>query len=251
LTASQELRYEAPGLKKGYLMMNTPIKKIVFLTFLLLFLIPSSLLMAQSAQKKRFVIIDAAHGGIDGGVSVTDKVREKEMTLILSQLLQKELAKMPGIQVQMTRTSDKTLSSADRRKIATEAPPDALLISIHLNAGFGKNATGYEIYFPGFKTAPEDKGGSKAILKDMVRNKSLNDSVRFAQVIQRNMEHVFPRKGRGLRDAPMPILSDLTMTAAVLEMGFATNMDDRKKIMDEKTQQAIAQALSKSIRDFF
>jgi N-acetylmuramoyl-L-alanine amidase len=65
------------------------------------------------------------------------------------------------------------------------------------------------------------------------------------------MEHVFPRKGRGLRDAPMPILSDLTMTAAVLEMGFATNMDDRKKIMDEKTQQAIAQALSKSIRDFF
>lgn len=231
--------------------MNTPIKRIAFLTFLLLFLIPSSLLLAQSGQKKRFVIIDAAHGGIDGGVSVTDKVREKEITLILSQLLQKELAKMPGIQVQMTRTSDKTLSSADRRKIATEAPADALFISLHLNAGFGKNATGYEIYFPGFKTAPEDKGGSKAILKDMVMNKSLNDSVRFAQGIQRNMEHVFPRKGRGLRDASMPILSDLTMTAVALEMGFATNMDDRKKIMDEKTQQAIAQALSKSIRDFF
>lgn len=232
-------------------MMNTPIKRIAFLTFMLFFLIPSSLIMAQSGQKKRFVIIDAAHGGIDGGVSVTDKVREKEITLILSQMLQKELAKMPGIQVQMTRTSDKTLSSADRRKMAAEAPADALFISLHLNAGFGKNATGYEIYFPGFKTAPEDKGGSKAILKDMVMNKSLNDSVRFAQVIQRNMEHVFPRKGRGLRDAPMPILSDLTMTAVVLEIGFATHVDDRKKIMDVKTQQAIAQALSKGIRDFF
>lgn len=231
--------------------MNTPIKRIAFLTFMLFFLIPSSLIMAQSGQKKRFVIIDAAHGGIDGGVSVTDKVREKEITLILSQMLQKELAKMPGIQVQMTRTSDKTLSSADRRKMAAEAPADALFISLHLNAGFGKNATGYEIYFPGFKTAPEDKGGSKAILKDMVMNKSLNDSVRFAQVIQRNMEHVFPRKGRGLRDAPMPILSDLTMTAVVLEIGFATHVDDRKKIMDVKTQQAIAQALSKGIRDFF
>ncbi len=232
-------------------MMNTPIKRLAFLIFLLFFLIPSSLIMAQSGQKKRFVIIDAAHGGIDGGVSVTDKVREKEITLILSQMLQKELAKMPGIQVQMTRTSDKTLSSADRRKIAAEAPADALFISLHLNAGFGKNATGYEIYFPGFKTAPEDKGGSKAILKDMVMNKSLNDSVRFAQVIQRNMEHVFPRKGRGLRDAPMPILSDLTMTAVVLEIGFATHVDDRKKIMDVKTQQAIGQALSKGIRDFF
>lgn len=232
-------------------MLNTPIKRIAFLAFLLFFLIPSSLTMAQSGQKKRFVIIDAAHGGIDGGVSVTDKVREKDITLILSQLLQKELAKMPGIQVQMTRTSDKTLSSADRRKIAAEAPTDALFISLHLNAGFGKNATGYELYFPGFKTAPEDKGGSKAILKDMVMNKSLNDSVRFAQVIQRNMEQVFPRKGRGLRDAPMPILSDLTMTAVVLEIGFATHVDDRKKIMDVKTQQAIAQALSKGIRDYF
>lgn len=231
--------------------MNTPIKRIAFLTFLFLFLIPSSLLLAQSGQKKRLVIIDAAHGGIDGGVSVTDTVREKEMTLILAQLLQKELAKMPGIQVQMIRTSDKAVSIDDRRKIANAAPADALFISLHLNAGFGKNATGYEIYFPGFKTAPEDKGGSKAILKDMVMNKSLNDSVRFAQMIQRNMEHVFPRKGRGLRDAPMPILSGLTMTAVVLEIGFVTNMDDRKKIMDEKTQQAIAQALSKGIRDFF
>jgi N-acetylmuramoyl-L-alanine amidase len=65
------------------------------------------------------------------------------------------------------------------------------------------------------------------------------------------MEKVFSRKGRGLRDAPMMILNDLTLAAVVLEMGFATNVDDRKKIMDEKTQQDIVEALSKSIREFF
>lgn len=226
-------------------------KRIAFLTFLLLFFIPSSLLMAQSGQQKRLIIIDAAHGGTDGGVIITDKIREKEMTLTLSQLLQKELAKTPGIQVRMTRTSEKTVSLAERLKIVNAAPAEALFISLHVNAGFGKNASGYEIYFPGFKAVPEDKGDSKAILKDMVKNKNLNDSVRFAQTIQRNMENVFPRKGRGLREAPIPILKDLTLTAVILEMGFATNTEDRKKMMNEKTQQAIAQALGKSINDFF
>jgi len=231
--------------------MGTSMKGIALLTILVILFAPSSLLMAQSGQPKRLVIIDAAHGGADGGVIVTDKVREKQVTLALSQLLQKELAKDPDIQVKMTRTSDKAVSIDERRKIANAAPAGALFISLHVNAGFGKNATGYEIYFPGFKTAPGDKDGSKAILKDMVKNKSLNDSVRFAQVLQRNMEKVFSRKGRGLRDAPMMILNDLTLAAVVLEMGFATNVDDRKKIMDEKTQQDIVEALSKSIREFF
>lgn len=245
------MRYEALGLIKGCLMINTSMKSIALLIILVLLLTPTSLLMAQSGQPKRLVIIDAAHGGEDGGVIVTDKIREKQVTLTLSQLLQKALANDPGIQVKMTRTSDKTASIDERRKIANVAPAGALFISLHVNAGFGKNATGYEIYFPGFKTAPEDKGESKAILKDMVKNKSLNDSVRFAQILQRNMEKVFPRKGRGLREAPMPILNELTLAAVVLEMGFATNVDDKKKVIDEKTQQAIVEVLSKSIREFF
>jgi len=207
--------------------------------------------MAQSGHQKRLVIIDAAHGGADGGVIITDKIQEKEVTLALSQLLQKELAKMPGMQVLMIRKSNKAVSTAERLKILKTAPEEALLISLHVNAGFGKNASGYEIYFPGFKSAPEDRGDSKAILKDMVKNKNLNDSVRFAQAIQKNMEYVFPRKGRGLRDAPVPVLNDMTLAGVVLEVGFATNQDDRKKIINEKTQQEIAQALSKSIVDFF
>jgi N-acetylmuramoyl-L-alanine amidase len=245
------LRYEALGLKERYRVIGTSMKSIALLTILVILFTPLSLLMAQSGQPKRLVIIDAAHGGADGGVIVTDKARERQVTLALSQLLQKELAKDPDIQVRMTRTADKAISIDERRKIANAAPAGALFISLHVNAGFGKNATGYEIYFPGFKSAPEDKGGSKAILKDMVKNRSLNDSVRFAQILQRNMETVFPRKGRGLRDAPMPILNDLTLAAVVLETGFATNVDDRKKVMDEKTQQAIVEALSKSIKEFF
>jgi penicillin-binding protein 1A len=37
-------------------------------------------------------------------------------------------------------------------------------------------------------------------------------------MVQRNMENVFPRKGRGLRDAPVPILDELAVPAIVLEV---------------------------------
>jgi len=232
--------------------MNKRITKtITCLSLLIFFLILVPILMVQATQAKRLVIIDAAHGGADAGVMVTDKIQEKEVTLILAQLLQKELAKSPDIQTQLTRTSDKTISNAERMKIVKAASGEVLFISLHVNAGFGNKATGYEIFFPGFKTPATDQNESKAILKDMEQNKYLNDSVRLAQMIQRNMENVFPRKGRGLRDAPMPILGDLSIPAVVLEVGFATNTDDRKKILNEKTQQAIAQALAKGIRDYF
>lgn len=233
-------------------MMNKRITKtITCLSLLIFFLILVPILMVQATQAKRLVIIDAAHGGADAGVMVTDKIQEKEVTLILAQLLQKELAKSPDIQTQLTRTSDKTISNAERVKMVKAASGEVLFISLHVNAGFGNKATGYEIFFPGFKTPATDQNESKAILKDMEQNKYLNDSVRLAQMIQRNMENVFPRKGRGLRDAPMPILGDLSIPAVVLEVGFATNTDDRKKILNEKTQQAIAQALAKGIRDYF
>ncbi len=236
----------------GYSIMNKRLTRTVAclgLLLLALAAVPSA--TAQTAQSKRLVIIDAAHGGTDAGVMVTDRIQEKEVTLILAQMMQKEMAKFSGIQVQMTRTSDKTVANPERVKMAGKAPGEVLLISLHVNAGFGKKAAGYEIYFPGFKSPAAGQNESQSILRDMAQNKYLNDSVRLAQMVQRNMENVFPRKGRGLRDAPAPIFDDLSVPAIVLEVGFATHADDRKKILNEKTQQAIAQALARSVNDYF
>ncbi len=126
-----------------------------------------------------------------------------------------------------------------------------VLVSVHVNAGFGKTSTGYELYFPGFKAAPAEQSDSKEILKDMARNKYLNESVRLAQLIQKNMSSVFPRKSRGLREASIPVIEGLSIPAVIVEIGFATNADDRKKLMDVNTQNAVAHALCQSIKDYF
>ena len=105
---------------------------------------------------------------------------------------------------------------ADRVGAAIKANAD-LFISLHVNAGFEKDSAGYELYFPGFartgRSKGVPKGESAAIVRDMVRTKHLNESVRFAQILQKRLDPVFPRMDRGLRDAPVLILQNLNIPA--------------------------------------
>jgi N-acetylmuramoyl-L-alanine amidase len=41
------------------------------------------------------------------------------------------------------------------------------------------------------------------------------------------------------------------MPGLVVELGFATNPEERKRLTSEETQRAIARALVKGIRDYF
>jgi len=225
-----------------------PVRIILALSILMICLLSGA--EAQKSHVKHLVVIDPAHGGTDFGVRLTDKEYEKNITLAISVLVKKELDKVGNVQVQLTRSSDKDVSLSERKKIIT-ASRSQVLISVHVNAGFSKTSTGYELYFPGFKAASAEQSDSREILKDMARNKYLNDSVRLAQLIQKNMSSVFPRKGRGLRDASIPVIEGLSIPSVVVEIGFATNPDDRKNLLDVNTQNAIAHALCQSIKDYF
>jgi N-acetylmuramoyl-L-alanine amidase len=149
----------------------------------------------------------------------------------------------------LTRNSDEIITLEERRKSIAKIKPDVFL-SLHINGGFGKNAAGYELYYPGFKESgdsqKQNKGGSKG-----TGNKYLNDSVRLAQIIQKNMDTLFPRKGRGLREADLPVLEGMTIPAAVVEIGFASNPDEKKKLLSANSQSEIAKTLARSIKSFF
>lgn len=220
---------------------------IITLILLMIGLVPS---VGVSAQQNRYtVLIDPAHGGEETGV-VSDKLREKDLTTNLALLIRQEAQQKANFDVQLTRSEDRTLTVAERRKTALALKPDCLL-SLHVNAGFGKKATGYEVYFPGFQQTIVGGNESAAILKDMEKNRYLNDSVRLAQEIQAGLESVFPRHGRGLRDAPSPLLDGLTIPGVVVEIGFATHPEDRKKLTDENTQRAVARALVAGLLKYF
>ena len=229
-------------------MQGSLIKAICFLPVLFLYcLLPVT--GAAAEPKMHVVLIDPAHGGEDKGV-VSDKLREKDVTLKIALLIRQEAQKGGDLKVQLTRDSDRGATLAERVEAVARVKPDCLL-SLHVNAGFGKKAAGYEVYFPGFQQTVAKGGDSAAILKDMEKNKHLNDSVRLAQRIQAGLDKVFPRKGRGLRDAPSPLLNGLSVPGLVVELGFATNLEERKLLTEEETQLAVARALLKGLQGYF
>lgn len=217
------------------------------LIILLYCLMPATGAAAQ--PKLRVVLIDPAHGGEDKGV-VSDKIREKDLTLKIALLIRQEAQKAGNLQVQLTRDSDRGATLSERTAAVARLKPDCL-ISLHVNAGFGKKAAGYEVYFPGFRQTVAGGGDSAAILKDMEKNKHLNDSVNLAQQIQTALDKVFPRKGRGLRDAPSPLLDGLNVPGLIVELGFATNPEERKRLAEEETQLAVARALLEGLQGYF
>ena len=229
--------------------MKKNIIKIILFAWILCWGLPGHVADAQPSKPvKKVVFIDAAHGGADMGVKVSDKISEKELTLKLALLVQKELGKDGQIQVILSRDKDGDLSIPERIKRIEAAHPQAV-VSLHINSGFNKKAKGFEVYFPGFKGSKNGKDESAAIIGDMKKNKHLNDSVRLARTIQKQLESVFPKENRGLREAPMQLLEGTAVPAVVVEIGFAGNPENYKKITDEKYQQDIARAIAKGVRD--
>jgi N-acetylmuramoyl-L-alanine amidase len=203
----------------------------------------------DSAQQGRYtVVIDPAHGGDDPGV-VVDNLREKDITLKIALLMAQEVKKTADIDLHLIRSTDKTMTVSERYGSVKVMNPHCFL-SLHVNAGFGKKAAGYEVYFPGFRYPANGGGDSAAILKDMEKNSYLNNSVELAHHILAGLESVFPRNGRGLRDAPNPLLDTLTCPGLLVEIGFATQTEERKNLSDEETQRKIARALMKGLRNY-
>ena len=230
-------------------MMVRTYKVAVFIAVIaLVFSAPCA--FAKGPRGEYVVVIDPACGGDETGVKLSKKMYEKDVTLAIAQSVKDNLATTKWVSVRLTRYEDKKMSAAERIRFAESAKAD-IFVSLSVNAGFGKNSSGYEVYFPGFKSRPSPKGDSKEIVNDMVRTRYLNDGVRFAQVVLKNMEAVFPRKGRGLREAPILVLENLKIPAVVIELGFATNVEDRKSLMSDKVRKSLAEALKKSIEDYF
>jgi len=203
---------------------------------------------AQQERGNKAIIIDVGHGGPDFGVKVADTSYEKDLNLRIALALQKELSRTGYKNVMLTRSTDKETPLKERIKLIKNNDP-LLVIGIHINGGFGNRSKGYEIYFPGFRTDKETRSEPSAIIKDMTKNKHLNDSVRLAQYIQKYLDSVFPKENRGLREAPIPFMEGINVPTVVVEIGFMTNKENRKKVTDDKVQQEIAKAISRGIKE--
>ena len=95
----------------------------------------------------RRVVIDAGHGGKDPGAVGLKGTREKDLTLAIAKRIKAQMAtELPGVEVVMTRESDKFLPLKSRTQIANQMEAD-IFISIHINASVNRRVRGVETYY--------------------------------------------------------------------------------------------------------
>lgn len=111
---------------------------------------------AISPKAKYTVVIDAGHGGIDGGCEgATTKVTEASLNLDYAKCLMQKLEDF-GFRVVMTRTtesglynplaSNKKRSDMQKRKSIVEDSNADFVISIHMNS-YNSSASGAQVFY--------------------------------------------------------------------------------------------------------
>ncbi|MEC1478350.1 N-acetylmuramoyl-L-alanine amidase [Bacillus haynesii] len=161
------------------------------------------------------IFIDPGHGGTDSGASANG-LQEKQLTLQIALALRNMLLnEYQNVSVQLSRTSDQTVSLTQRTNAANSWGADYFL-SIHINAGGG---TGFEDYiYPGV-------GAPTTTYRDLMHEEILK---------------VVDFRDRGKKTANFHVLRETVMPALLTENGFVDNTSDAEKLKSSAFIQSIA-----------
>lgn len=182
---------------------------------------------------QKTVIVDAGHGGDDGGAIGIDGTVEKDINLDIALKLEKIL-KFYGFNVIMTRTQDVMtcddgLDSLRKRKISDihnrfelmRKNPDAIFISVHQNKFEDSSQHGTQVFYSG-----NDE-----------RSKELAEAIQASVTLtlQRKNDRVVKKSGSGIY-----LLYHAKIPAVLVECGFISNSDEVKKLKDESYRMKLA-----------
>ncbi len=179
-----------------------------------------------SPHQKRIhsIIIDPGHGGKDPGAQNSKLgLKEKELTLAVSKLLEKQLKKM-GYKVYLTRRTDKFIELGDRPLLASKKKAD-LFISIHFNASENDSAVGVESYAYTLLNQPSSSRSTTDNVDRVFRRANRNDSlnVLLAYYLQTSILKNTNEVDRGIKRARFTVLETLPCPGALVELGFINN----------------------------
>ncbi|MCM3006732.1 N-acetylmuramoyl-L-alanine amidase CwlD [Priestia koreensis] len=188
----------------------------------------------------KIVIIDAGHGGPDGG-AVGDEVLEKDVTLKIS-LMIRDYLQGQGALVMMTRDDDYDLADKQvkgygrrkvedlkkRLKLINESSAD-MYLSIHLNAIPSAKWRGAQTFYHG--SLEENKNLAKFIQAEIKDN--LKNTDRDAKPIQ-----------------GIYLLKHAKVPGALVEVGFLSNREERELLQTKKYQRKIAESIYEGVNRY-
>ncbi len=214
------------------------------------------------------VAIDPGHGGVDNGRTGPGGTREKEVNLEVAMMLRRALRDQLGVKVVMTRVKDELVPFGRRVEIANTEGAD-LFISIHCNGWYTSDVGGFETFFlapprteaearqareenasAGFEgSSPGGAPGEDLdfILWDMVQNEFINESSRFAEYTQKELDKKLEIRNRGVKQSGLRVLRGLNMPAILVEMAFLSNPGEETLLHNSEFRRSLVEALVEAV----
>ncbi len=188
------------------------------------------------------IVVDAGHGGIDGGVSGRrTKKKESDLNLAIALVLKDRLEDM-GFDVTLTRKTEGGLYDStakgfkkrdmQRRKEIIQNADPALLISIHQNFYPSKATRGGQVFYP-----PENE-----------------EAERFALGMQSRLNELYAEKKVKPRQATKGeffMLQCAPCPSLIVECGFLSNAEDEDLLCSAAWQGRLAESISAGVLDYY
>lgn len=225
----------------------------------------------QFNPSDKIIVIDAGHGGKDGGAQGAHGLSEKKIVLKTALKVGKEL-KSRGYRVYYTRTRDKFIQLRSRTKFANQKNAD-LFISIHANAAPNRSRYsihGVETFFLSPARSARSKNAaalenksdlaemdyfSKQTYLNFLNREKIVAANKLALDVQQAMlnsvRKVYKVSDGGVREAPFWVLVGAQMPAILIEMGYITNPTEGRRLAKSRYQTLIAKGVANGVSSYF
>lgn len=215
-----------------------PVYSVILLSFFILAVGASRAVTAWSATApvvgRKTVVIDAGHGGVDGGATSCTGILESQFNLEIATRLN-DLMHLLGIQTLMIRETDcsiytqgetiaqKKISDLRERVRIVNSIDDCVLISIHQNHFSDSKYSGAQVFYP--QTA-----GSREL------------STKLQENIKRTLN---PDSRRGIKKADgIYLMQHINCPGVLIECGFLSNPQEEYLLRTEDYQQKLCSVIA-------
>lgn len=213
-------------------------KRLFFLMCITLMLLTSTVVYSSKedgALKGKVIVIDAGHGGKDGGTSVNG-IYEKDINLAIALKLRDELNKH-GVDVVLTRDGDFDLSSPNtnrrkksdfdnRIKLINSSEAD-LYLSIHVNYLGDERYYGAQTFYTG-----DNEKLAKAIQIEF--KKKLSSPMDVKKI-----------------SSSIYMYKQLIIPGVLIETGFISNSSERNLLISDEYQDKIVDAIVGALINYY
>lgn len=213
------------------------------LTICLLFFSKTETL-ASLPVSERIIVVDAGHGGMDGGAESASGIKEKDINLKITKYL-KSYLEQGGAKVVMTRESDISLHENDnaairsrkrqdllkRREIANTSGAD-MLLSIHLNQFEQSKYKGAQVFYE--TASPKSKLLATSIQSSMRENLDKTNTRTEMKIASNKLQ-----------------FQDLNLPAVIIECGFLSNPEEALMLNTPEYQEKIALSIYLGVLSYY